>query len=189
MSSDERSPSDAQLVAATLAGDREAFGRLYDRHARAVRAVVLAVSGDWATVDDMTQESFLRGYRKLATLGDPDKFRLWITAVARHVARERRRALTRDRHEFADALTALVDNRDTTSRTAQREQLNIVVQALQHLTEQERLAIHAFYFESQNVDQAAELLGLSRSGFYALLKRATARLAARVGSPVHKEHR
>jgi DNA-directed RNA polymerase specialized sigma24 family protein len=52
--------NDAELVAASLAGDREAFGQLYDRHARMVRAVVLAVSNDWPSVDDMTQESFLR---------------------------------------------------------------------------------------------------------------------------------
>src|SRR5262245_37034500 len=31
--------ADAELVARTLAGDREAFGRLYDRDARLVRAV------------------------------------------------------------------------------------------------------------------------------------------------------
>ncbi len=52
--------SDAELVAESLAGDREAFGQLYDRHARLVRAVVVAASGDWPSVDDMTQACFLR---------------------------------------------------------------------------------------------------------------------------------
>jgi DNA-directed RNA polymerase specialized sigma24 family protein len=42
------------------------------------------------------------------------------------------------------------------------------------------LAIHAFYLDGRDVRQAAELLGLSRSGTYALLARALARLAERV---------
>ena len=41
---------DAALVANTLAGDREAFGQLYDRHAAMARAVVAGVSGDWSAV-------------------------------------------------------------------------------------------------------------------------------------------
>jgi DNA-directed RNA polymerase specialized sigma subunit len=42
------------------------------------------------------------------------------------------------------------------------------------------MAIHAYFIDHQNSHQAAELLGLSRSGFYALLKRAVARLATNV---------
>ena len=40
-------PTDADLVARVLSGDREAFGQLYDRYARLVRAVVYDVAGDW----------------------------------------------------------------------------------------------------------------------------------------------
>ena len=97
---DTNAPSDAELVRQALAGDREAFGQLYDRHARQVRAVVAAVSGDWSDVEDMTQECFLRAYRKLATLRDPERVGPWLAGFARQVARERRRTLRRDRHEF-----------------------------------------------------------------------------------------
>ena len=57
-------PTDADLVASVLAGDREAFGGLYDRYARLVRAVVYGVARDWPTVQDLTQECFLRAYRE-----------------------------------------------------------------------------------------------------------------------------
>jgi RNA polymerase sigma-70 factor (ECF subfamily) len=45
------------------------------------------------------------------------------------------------------------------------------------LPEQERLAVHSFFIHEKDARRAAELLGLSRSGFYALLQRAVARLA------------
>ena len=51
---------------------------------------------------------------------------------------------------------------------------------LAELPERERLAIHAFFLQECNAQQAGELLGLSRSGVYALLERALARLAALV---------
>jgi len=54
-----------------------------------------------------------------------------------------------------------------------------VMQRLTELPEDERLAIHAFYFEEQNARQAAERLDISRSGFYALIARALAHLATR----------
>jgi RNA polymerase sigma-70 factor (ECF subfamily) len=167
---------DAVLVANTLAGDREAFGRLYDRHARMVRAVVLGVSGDWSAVEDMTQECFLRGYRKLATLRDATRFGPWIVGIARQVARERRRSLRRDRHQFAAQPPELPA---TDVEPTDREQLARVMHRLTELPEAERVAVHAFYVEGQNARRVAERLEISRSSFYALLQRALVQLAAR----------
>ena len=189
MSAEQNYRTDAELVAATLAGDREAFGVLYDRHARGVRAVVLAVSGDWSAVDDMTQESFLRAYRKLATLRDPDRFRPWLTGIARQVGRERRRTLSRDRHELNESYIGAVESpMDHESDASQREQVQRIMESLGRLSEQERLAVHAFYLESRDAAQAAEALGLSRSGFYAVLKRAIARLATRLRPLAQREN-
>ncbi len=170
--------SDAELVAEALAGDREAFGQLYDRHARLVRAVVVGVSGDWSAVEDMTQECFLRAYRKLATLRDRDGFGPWIAGFARRVARERRRSLLRDRHEFGSPPESLAIT-DGVSVADNRDQIEQVIRRLAQIPENERLAIHAFYFADQNATFAAAQLEISRSGFYGLLERALSHLAIR----------
>jgi RNA polymerase sigma-70 factor (ECF subfamily) len=168
-----------ELVAQTLAGDREAFGRLYDRHAGMVRAVVAGVSGDWSAVEDMTQESFLRAYRKLATLRDPARVGPWVVGIARHVARERRRLLRRDRHLFVAQPLVLESSNDGEAAIDDRDRLQRVMYRLAELPEDERVAVHAFFLESQSADTVAERLGLSRSGFYALVQRAVAGLATR----------
>jgi RNA polymerase sigma-70 factor (ECF subfamily) len=174
-------PDDAELVAKSQAGNREAFGVLYDRHARMVRAVVLAVSGDWQAVDDLVQESFLRAYRKLATLRDPGLFGPWIAGISRRVARERRRSLQRERHELYDPRSMEIKSPAATPlETGLREQLDLVMLRLAELPERERLAVHAFFLEKQGARDACEVLGISRSGFYALVQRAIARLAARL---------
>jgi RNA polymerase sigma-70 factor (ECF subfamily) len=178
---EEAVPTDAELVAETLAGDREAFGRLYDRYAALVRAVVVGVASDHAMVQDLAQESFLRAYRNLARLRDPERFGAWLVGIARQVARERRRSLHRDRHRFVAGNSLEMESpADDFRAIGDAEELDRVMQQVVTLPERERLAIHAFFLQERDARQAAELLELSRSGFYALLERAIRRLAARV---------
>ena len=49
-------------------------------------------------------------------------------------------------------------------------------QAVATLPEKERLALHAFYLQEQDADQARAVLGLSRSGLYRVLSCARRRL-------------
>jgi RNA polymerase sigma-70 factor (ECF subfamily) len=139
----------------------------------------------------MVQECFLRAYRNLHGLRDAPRFRAWISGIARQVARERKRSLRRDRHQFLgtempDVLTAYASSNEWLEHT---EQLELVRRMMSELPERERLAIHAFYLSERNAREAAELLKLSRSGLYALLGRAMARLAALVNSPPQRKPR
>jgi RNA polymerase sigma-70 factor, ECF subfamily len=180
-------PIDADLVAKTLAGDRDAFGCLYDRYARLVRAVVYSVAMDWPMVQDMTQECFLRAYKNLVRLREPELFSRWIVGIARQVAKERKRTIRRDRHRFVsgDELEVPFDS-DVVGTIESAEEIEHVLRRLAELPERERLAIHAFFLQECDARQAAELLGLSRSGVYALLARSLAKLSGLVNRPIKK---
>ncbi len=174
-------PPDADLVARVLAGDRDAFGLLYDRYARLVRAVVHRLAGGEWSVNDLAQECFLRAYRNLARLRQPDRFGPWVVGIARQVAREHRRSRRRDRHEFVSETLVVADWPTDPAEAAQTaEEIALMFDRLAEFPERERLAIHAFFLLERNADEAAAMLQLSRSGIYALLERALARLAARL---------
>jgi RNA polymerase sigma-70 factor (ECF subfamily) len=180
-------PTDAELVAATLAGNCESFGRLYDRYARLAAAVAAGVSSDWPAAGDMVQECFLRAYRKLETLREPEKFQSWLAGIARQIGRERRRTLRRDRHEFQDAQSWNANAANDGRTVDDRDEFEWVMQRVGELDEDERVAIHIFYLEQQNADRTAERLGISRSGVYALLQRAIAHLASQLKSHEHQQ--
>jgi RNA polymerase sigma-70 factor (ECF subfamily) len=174
-------PSDADDVRRTLTGDREAFARLFDRHARLVRAVVVAVSGDFGSVEDLTQETFLRAYRGLGSLHDINKFRVWIQGIARTVAREQRRHFARESLRIETSDVGLVADVPTSDALQHDEEQRLVMSAMAELPDRERLAVHAYFFHEQNADEAAAAMGISRSGFYAALDRGVNHLRQRLG--------
>lgn len=104
--------SDAALVEAARAGDRQAFGELYDRH----RAVVhLAVGDNVRDPDqraDVVQEAFTRALARLDSLTDPERFRPWLLQIARHAAIDARRRRTTTEPDHLDDLATPVRSRD-----------------------------------------------------------------------------
>ena len=76
---------EAPLVSAARAGDRGAFGRLYDRYARMVHGILLG----WvprSEVDDLAQDVFLLALRRLETLRDEAAFGPWLARITRNRA-------------------------------------------------------------------------------------------------------
>ena len=73
---------DSPLVSAAQAGDRVAFGRLYEQYARMVHGILMA-RVPLSEVDDLVQEVFLVALRRLSTLRDLARFGAWLAAIAR----------------------------------------------------------------------------------------------------------
>ena len=75
------------LVAAARAGDRAAFGRLYDRFGRMVHGILLARVPP-AEVDDLVHDVFLQALGRLPTLRDDSAFSGWLATIARNRAND-----------------------------------------------------------------------------------------------------
>ncbi len=90
------------LVAAARAGDRAAFGRLYQRYGRMVHGVLLA-RVPRGQVEDLVQDVFLLALRRLDSLRDLARFGGWLAMIARNRATDFHRR-SRDTVEFTDEL-------------------------------------------------------------------------------------
>ena len=73
---------DAQLIRSILSGDDTAFGTLVQKYQKTVHALVWQKIGDFHHAEEITQDTFLQAYRKLATLRDPDLFARWLCVIA-----------------------------------------------------------------------------------------------------------
>lgn len=69
---------DEQLVHAVLSGDDSAFGILVEKYQKSIHTLVEQHIGDFHYAEDITQDTFLRAYRKLSTLKNPSRFSNWL---------------------------------------------------------------------------------------------------------------
>lgn len=93
---------EAAWTRAAQAGDREAFGRLVERHQEAVMTTARYLTGNREDAADVAQETFLRAYRSLPGFAGQSAFRTWIMTITVNAARShlsRRRARKRSAHE------------------------------------------------------------------------------------------
>lgn len=167
---------DSQLVADSLVGNRDSFGRIYDRYAQLVRAVCFETTGSLADSNDLSQEVFVRAWANLRQIDNPQRLGQWLTGIARNVSLEwiRRQKRTRRGHE---QLAIQVSRSSGTFVDEQKqERLTTLFGMLQRLSEQERQAVHLHYLLEQPAERAKSVLGLSTSGFYRVLERARAKL-------------
>jgi RNA polymerase sigma-70 factor (ECF subfamily) len=94
---------DGELLARAAAGDRVAFGQLYDRHVRPVYWQAYSVLRDDREAEDVTQDVFVTTWKRIRSITLVDESVLpWLLVTARYTAlnarrgRERRRATALD---------------------------------------------------------------------------------------------
>ena len=74
------------LVRKARRGDASAFATLYHRHASAVHTLAYRVTGNTATAEDITQDTFLRMVQFLGGFRDGEPLRPWLKRVAANAA-------------------------------------------------------------------------------------------------------
>jgi len=170
------SAEDATLVLGVISGDRSAFAELYDRRARLVRAICYDTTRDLHSAADLTQEVFLRAFRKLRELRDPHRFTAWLVGIARQVCREWRRGRLREQRLTTEYARSGHARTTASNDDPVDERLEVLRTAIGSLPERERIALHAFYLQKQDAEEARNVLGLSRSGLYRVLSCTRQRL-------------
>jgi len=178
--------TDAELVQQARKGNREAFGRLVERHRRTVFALALQRGFQPAEAEDIAQESFIKAYTGLHTLSAPEAFERWLYGIAGHVmadaARARKRRTVEQSGQFGT--TSFAAEPPAADRVPQsvNEEAESVLRALQGLTEEQRLVITLRYMQGLSPKQIAERLGEPRGTIRSRLHHALAYLQTAFGA-------
>ena len=172
---------DAQLVAAGVSGDHEAFATLAERHRHRAGAVVLAMLGDPDEAEDVVQEALLRAYTDLRRLRDPNRFGGWLCGIAVNLAKMqlRRRNGLLSLEEFADRL----DVRETLAASPEHELegaelLLVIRRALATLPAGQRDVLLMHYSDGLSCAEIGAHVGRSTGAVRVRLYRARRRLRA-----------
>jgi RNA polymerase sigma factor (sigma-70 family) len=168
---------DESAVAAVRGGDPERYRELVERHERRVYAVAWSRLGDAALAEEVTQEAFIRAYRRLWLLGDGAKFAGWVNTIARHVAIN---LGLRHRRELNKCKRWALENLDVSGSESPGGENDPVYtpetlrQALAELPDAHRECLVLFYLEGKSGAEAAAVLEISESALRVRLHRARA---------------
>jgi RNA polymerase sigma-70 factor (ECF subfamily) len=98
--------NDHDAIRAVLAGDKDAYAALVVRHSQSLFRVAFRITGNESDAEDVVQEAFLRGYRKLESFESRSNFGTWIYRIAV------RCALTRIAGRHIDDSSRVADEND-----------------------------------------------------------------------------
>jgi RNA polymerase sigma-70 factor, ECF subfamily len=161
---DDEDRDDAALVAAVVAGDREAFGPLLLRWRPSVLRLCRRLLGPGQEAEDAAQEAAVQAFIGLPRLADPGRFGPWLHAIAANRARMalRRWRLLAAEGLAPDAAVGLHTGQagpTPEDAWASRETHQAILAALRELPPATREAVIGFYLQGYSYRQLAELLG------------------------------
>jgi RNA polymerase sigma-70 factor (ECF subfamily) len=144
---------DAEAIELTLAGDRDAYRVLVERHSASVFRLAWRLTGNRQDAEEVVQEAFLRAYQKLGQFEARANFATWVYRIAANYAidrlrqkrsedarREEPRARVGDGGENS-VMNLVPDRGPSPERLAQSGQLRKqIALALDALTQAERTA-------------------------------------------------
>jgi RNA polymerase sigma-70 factor (ECF subfamily) len=181
--------SDAFAVERTLAGERDAYRVLVDRHSRNIYQLAYRMMGNPQDAEEVVQEAFLRGYLKLKQFAGNANFGTWVYRIAANHAidllrqrktEESRRvapAKANDNGPEADPLSQLRDPSASPERLAGSMQLAASMEAaLNTLTPAERTAIVMRHWDGCAIEEIATVLKSSGNATKNTVFRAVAKL-------------
>lgn len=168
-----RRRDDENVVLRVLAGDRQAFGLLVDRHRRAAMAAAMARGEQSADAEDVVQEAFVLAYSQLAKLRDPAAFGSWLMRIVGRASASRRRSNARD-ESARRSLESCVEREAGSQRLEPHQQQ--LVEAVDALPSGLRDVLTMRYFEERSVAEIADLTGRKPEAVKRQLSRAHRRL-------------
>ncbi|MCC6489536.1 MAG: sigma-70 family RNA polymerase sigma factor [Candidatus Hydrogenedentes bacterium] len=181
-----RTQTDADLVRRVLAGRRDDFGALVERHLPSAFAVAYARTGNRADAEDAAQEAFLRALKTLDRLREPERFAPWLLTITRNVSSDLLMTRMRERSAVVNLHRANEDS--WLPNMEQREMWSKLHEQIQQLEEEPREVLLLHYFAGKRTREIAALLNLSDDAVRKRLQRAREALGARLLDELKPEH-
>jgi RNA polymerase sigma-70 factor (ECF subfamily) len=171
----QRERSDAELLAAHVAGDRYAFGELFHRHQRQLHRLARLTTRTPEDAEDALQDAMLSAHRGAGSFRHDAAVGSWLHRIVVNAC------LDRLRRAKAHRTVPLEDVYPVADRSAQVETAIVVERALARLPIGQRAAIVAVDMQGYSVADTARLLGVPEGTVKSRCARARTRLAELLG--------
>jgi RNA polymerase sigma-70 factor (ECF subfamily) len=158
-------PTDAELVEASLAEEDGAFERLVRRYKGLLTLVSYRQTGDALAAEDVAQEAFVRAFLSLSSLEDPERFKSWLVRIATNIARDHLRRKKRGHMSMEDSRFDERNILGTATGGVSREMMAIeerlqILDAIRELPEDYELPVVMRYVEGLPYKEMSARMGV-----------------------------
>ena len=179
--------AETDAIRDVLAGDKDAYRVLMDRHFCAVARVAFRITGNEADAEEAAQEAFLRAYNKLPSFRQDSAFSTWIMRITMNTAinlvERRKRDLSyhasriADEPSTADHTVPVADSEGGPERSLlNREAVSLREAAMAELTPMERTAFTLRHMEDVPMSEIAAALNITSNSAKQAVFRAVSKL-------------
>ena len=171
--------ADVELIQRVLDGDDTAFSELVNKYHKSVHALAWRKVQDFHIAEDITQETFLKVYKSLSTLKEPQSFVSWLYVITTNHCNSylgKKRLWTQsledtDNTELEKATYSsyVIAEKERDMAETQRE---VVKKLLAKLQESDRTVITLYYLGGMTYEEISKFLGVSVSAIKNRLYRA-----------------
>jgi len=167
--------SDSELVTLSLAGDRDAFGRIVARYQTLLCSLAYSATCSFSLSEDLAQETFVTAWKQLADLREPEKLRSWLCRISRNLTYDALLKQGREPTHKAESLEEIKESPASISLpsdcTISREEEAILWRLIERIPETYRESLVLFYRDHQSIDHVAAALDLSEDAVKQRLSR------------------
>lgn len=168
-------PIEAELVAATLAGDGRAFDQIVRLHSSRVFNYIHQMTRQAQDAEDLTQQTFIKAFRALDRFDTSRSLIAWLLTIARRTALNH----FRDTRQFEEFSEETADAAASPARDAERSDQveNLWCEARRILPAKQYEVLWLRFGEDLSVEETARVTGLTQTHIKILVFRARHRLA------------
>ncbi|MCW3110206.1 MAG: sigma-70 family polymerase sigma factor [Segetibacter sp.] len=162
------------IIKKVVEGDVSAFSELVDRYKDLAITLAFNVVLNREDAEDIVQDSFVKAYLSLRSFKGNSKFSTWFYRIVLNTSLNKRKLKKLNTVSVEDVSPGITENniQNVLSRFSNKDQRKYIEQALNTLSEGERVCITMYYLNELSVDEINELTGFTTSNIKVLLYRA-----------------
>ena len=146
-----------------LEGDIEVFSLLVSKYQNLVFTICSRVFDNKEEAEDIAQESFIKCYQSLKQFKGESKFSSWPYTITyntcmNHLKYKKRQTSVEDIANVADQ--DIIEQDHIFAKLEQKEQTNLIQQALSKLELDEQMIIQLYYYEELPIKEISNILSL-----------------------------
>jgi len=163
--------SDADLIAASRAGDRGAFGQIVRRYQAMISGLVYAACGDLHCSEDVAQETFISAWKSLSGLREASKLPGWLCQIARRRLGDISRKKSGNEIQFSKAFESGQEPQAPIDETVTDQEREMLWKTLSRIPQPYRETLVLFYRQEQSTAQVAAAMETSEASVRQRLTR------------------